>query len=145
MAADALRAKAKEKNIHFKVETNGSSGVENALTADEIANATAIIVAADKQVEMERFKGKHVIQVPVAQMGRFNNTLNRLFYGKMQVKKIVLKEKRNGEKTWETYMRSELRLRVQEKWMKCVRWLKKKVASRLSVRCRKRLNAHRKK
>ncbi|OAH56121.1 MULTISPECIES: PTS fructose transporter subunit IIABC [Bacillaceae] len=67
MAADALRAKAKEKNIHFKVETNGSSGVKNALTADEIANATAIIVAADKQVEMERFKGKHVIQVPVAQ------------------------------------------------------------------------------
>ncbi|OES44257.1 PTS fructose transporter subunit IIABC [Domibacillus iocasae] len=67
MAADSLKAKAKEKGINFKVETNGSSGVKNALTADEIANATAIIVAADKQVEMERFKGKHVIQVPVAQ------------------------------------------------------------------------------
>lgn len=67
MAADALKAKAKEKGINFKVETNGSSGVKNALTDAEIANATAIIVAADKQVEMERFKGKHVIQVPVAQ------------------------------------------------------------------------------
>ncbi|OLN23470.1 PTS fructose transporter subunit IIA [Domibacillus antri] len=67
MAADALKAKAKEKGINFKVETNGSSGVKNALTADEIANASAIIVAADKQIEMERFKGKHVIQVPVAQ------------------------------------------------------------------------------
>lgn len=67
MAADALKAKAKEKNIQFKVETNGSSGVKNNLTDDEIANATAIIVAADKQVEMDRFKGKHVIQVPVAQ------------------------------------------------------------------------------
>lgn len=67
MAADSLKAKAKEKGLNFKVETNGSSGVKNALTADEIAKASAIIVAADKQVEMERFKGKHVIQVPVAQ------------------------------------------------------------------------------
>ena len=67
MAADALKAKAKELNIGFKVETNGSTGAKNQLTADEIENAVAIIVAADKQVEMERFKGKHVIQVPVAQ------------------------------------------------------------------------------
>ncbi|GGH78598.1 PTS system fructose-specific IIC component [Pullulanibacillus pueri] len=67
MAADALKAKAKALNIDFKVETNGSTGVKNRLTADEIENATAIIVAADKQVEMERFKGKRVIQVPVAQ------------------------------------------------------------------------------
>ncbi|OMP67562.1 PTS fructose transporter subunit IIABC [Domibacillus epiphyticus] len=67
MAADALKAKAKEKGLNFKVETNGSSGVKNALTEEDIANATAIIVAADKQVDMDRFKGKHVIQVPVAQ------------------------------------------------------------------------------
>jgi len=67
MAADALKAKAKELNIEIKVETNGSSGIKNGLTAEEIANADAIIVAADKQVEMERFKGKKVIQVPVAQ------------------------------------------------------------------------------
>lgn len=67
MAADALKAKAKEMNVQFKVETNGSSGVKNELTAEEIEKATAIIVAADKQVDMERFAGKHVIQVPVAQ------------------------------------------------------------------------------
>lgn len=67
MAADALKAKAKEMGIDIKVETNGSSGVKNALTAQEIQEATAIIVAADKQVEMDRFDGKHVIQVPVAQ------------------------------------------------------------------------------
>ncbi|GAA3325341.1 hypothetical protein GCM10020331_056820 [Ectobacillus funiculus] len=55
-------------NVNLKVETNGSSGVKkNKLTADDIERATAIIVAADKQVEMARFKGKHVIQVPVAQ------------------------------------------------------------------------------
>ncbi|RAK18938.1 PTS system D-fructose-specific IIA component (F1P-forming) (Frc family) /PTS system D-fructose-specific IIB component (F1P-forming) (Frc family) /PTS system D-fructose-specific IIC component (F1P-forming) (Frc family) [Anoxybacillus vitaminiphilus] len=67
MAADALKAKAREMNVDIKVETNGSSGVKNELTAKEIEEAVAIIVAADKQVEMERFKGKHVIQVPVAQ------------------------------------------------------------------------------
>ena len=66
MAADALKAKAKERGIQIKVETNGSTGVKNALTAEEIEKATAIIVAADKQVEMNRFAGKHVIQVPVA-------------------------------------------------------------------------------
>ncbi len=66
MAADALKAKAKEMGVDIKVETNGSTGVKNALTAEDIENASAIIVAADKQVEMERFKGKHVIQVPVA-------------------------------------------------------------------------------
>lgn len=67
MAADALKAKAKEMGVSIKVETNGSSGIKNGLTAEEIAEADAIIVAADKQVEMDRFAGKHVIQVPVAQ------------------------------------------------------------------------------
>ena len=66
MAADALKTKAAEMGVDIKVETNGSTGVKNALTAEEIAGATAIIVAADKQVEMARFTGKHVIQVPVA-------------------------------------------------------------------------------
>ncbi|WP_260286394.1 PTS fructose transporter subunit IIABC [Peribacillus aracenensis] len=66
MAADALKAKAKEMGIDFKVETNGSTGIKNGLTAAEIDEADAIIVAADKQVEMNRFNGKHVIIVPVA-------------------------------------------------------------------------------
>lgn len=67
MAADALKNKAKEMGIDIKVETNGSGGVKNLLTAAEIAEADAIIIAADKQVEMERFNGKKVIQVPVAE------------------------------------------------------------------------------
>ncbi len=66
MAADALKAKAKEMGVEIKVETNGSSGVKNELTQQEIDEAVAIIVAADKQVEMDRFDGKYVIQVPVA-------------------------------------------------------------------------------
>ncbi|MGL4521019.1 MAG: fructose PTS transporter subunit IIA, partial [Bacilli bacterium] len=78
MAADALKQKAEEMNIGFKVETNGSTGIKNALTADEIARATAIIVAADKQVEMDRFAGKHVIIVPVAQgIRKTEELLNR--------------------------------------------------------------------
>ena len=67
MAADALKQKAKELGLELKVETNGSSGVKNQLTQEEIENASGIIVAADKQVEMERFNGKKIIQVPVAQ------------------------------------------------------------------------------
>lgn len=65
MAADALKEKAKEMGVDIKVETNGSGGIKSALTAQEIEDAVAIIVAADKQVEMERFNGKHVIEVPV--------------------------------------------------------------------------------
>ncbi|WP_114569818.1 PTS fructose transporter subunit IIABC [Exiguobacterium flavidum] len=67
MAADALKQKAEEMGVRIKVETNGSTGVKNPLTADDIANATAVIVAADKAVEMDRFDGKRVIEVPVAQ------------------------------------------------------------------------------
>ncbi|EPE60746.1 PTS system fructose-specific EIIABC component [Exiguobacterium sp. S17] len=67
MAADSLKQKAEAMGVDIKVETNGSTGVKNELTAADIAKATAIIVAADKAVDMERFAGKHVIEVPVAQ------------------------------------------------------------------------------
>ncbi|CUB09639.1 PTS system fructose-specific EIIABC component [Bacillus cereus] len=75
MAADSLKAKAAELGIAIKVETNGSTGVKNGLTKEDIERATAIIVAADKQVEMNRFAGKHVIQVPVADGIRKTETL----------------------------------------------------------------------
>ncbi|GIN60958.1 PTS system fructose-specific EIIABC component [Robertmurraya siralis] len=66
MAADSLKQKAQELGIDIKVETNGSGGAKNILTEEEIENATAVIVAADTNVEMNRFNGKHVIEVPVA-------------------------------------------------------------------------------
>jgi PTS system fructose-specific IIC component len=66
MAADSLKAKAAELGVDIKVETNGSGGAKNVLTKDEIENAAAVIIAADINVEMERFKGKHVIQAAVA-------------------------------------------------------------------------------
>lgn len=66
MAAESLEQHAAKRGISIKVETNGQSGVKNALTADDIANATGIIVAADKYVPMNRFKGKRVVIVKVA-------------------------------------------------------------------------------
>lgn len=65
MAAEKLNERAKERGIQLKVETNGSSGVKNRLTDAEIAEADAIIVAADTKVEMARFAGKPVIQTKV--------------------------------------------------------------------------------
>ena len=67
MSADSLKAKAEEMGIAIKVETNGSGGAKNVLTSEEIERATAVIVAADTQVQMARFNGKHVIEVPVAE------------------------------------------------------------------------------
>ena len=66
MAAESLENKALEMGITIKVETNGSGGAKNVLTAKEIRAAKGIIVAADKNVEMQRFYGKRVLQVPVA-------------------------------------------------------------------------------
>ncbi|MDR1607074.1 MAG: fructose-specific PTS transporter subunit EIIC [Deltaproteobacteria bacterium] len=66
MAAEALDKAAQKLSIPFKVETNGSTGIQNPLTAEDIKLAPAIIVAADKQVETERFVGKKVIFVKVA-------------------------------------------------------------------------------
>lgn len=66
MAAEVMEKKAKEMGIKFKVETDGSGGVKNKLTKDEIEHAKCIIVAADREVEMARFNGKKVIQTKVA-------------------------------------------------------------------------------
>lgn len=66
MAAESLAKTAEKKGISIKVETNGSSGAKNILTKEEIENATCIIVAADKNVEMARFDGKKVIITKVA-------------------------------------------------------------------------------
>lgn len=66
MAAEALEKAAAQMNLSIKVETNGSAGVKNRLTAQEIEQADGIIVAADKNVETARFAGKKVLFVPVS-------------------------------------------------------------------------------
>lgn len=67
MAEKALKEAAKELGCEIKVETNGAIGVENALTAKDIQEADAIIVACDKNVDMERFNGRPVIDVSVTE------------------------------------------------------------------------------
>ncbi|WP_207695494.1 PTS system fructose-specific transporter subunit IIABC [Enterococcus sp. DIV0212c] len=66
MAEDALKKKAKEMGVDIKVETNGSEGIKNRLTAEDIARADGVIVAADKKVEMNRFDGKELVNRPVS-------------------------------------------------------------------------------
>ena len=66
MAEDSLKLMAEKMGVDIRVETNGSDGVKNPLTADEIRRADGVIVAADKKVEMARFNGKHVLQRPVS-------------------------------------------------------------------------------
>lgn len=66
MAAQGLSDKAEEMGITIKVETDGSGGVKNALTREEISQCDGIIVAADREVEMARFDGKPVLQTKVA-------------------------------------------------------------------------------
>lgn len=66
MAAESLENKGKEKGYPLKAETNGSGGAKNVLTAEEIAEADCIIIAADKNVEMARFDGKPVIMTGVS-------------------------------------------------------------------------------
>ena len=65
MAEEALIKKGEEMGVTVRVETNGASGVGNRLTAEEIAKAEGVIIAADKAVETARFDGKKLISKPV--------------------------------------------------------------------------------
>ncbi|MBY8292044.1 fructose-specific PTS transporter subunit EIIC [Vibrio fluvialis] len=65
LAAEALEKGAAAMGYAIKVETNGSIGVKNSPTEDEIQRADAIIVACDKQVDMNRFAGKRVVKTNV--------------------------------------------------------------------------------
>ncbi|EKO3918555.1 PTS fructose transporter subunit IIABC [Vibrio fluvialis] len=65
LAAEALEKGAAELGYRIKVETNGSIGVKNSPSATEIAEAAAIMVTSDKQVDMARFAGKRLIETGV--------------------------------------------------------------------------------
>ncbi|MFC6181330.1 PTS fructose transporter subunit IIABC [Lactiplantibacillus daowaiensis] len=62
MSAQALTDAGEKLNIPVKIETEGSSGTENELTAEEIKNATAVVIAVDRTIDLSRFDGKHVLQ-----------------------------------------------------------------------------------
>lgn len=65
MAAEKLKETAQKLGYEVKVETRGASGVDNELTQADIKRADGIIVAADKEVPMDRFHGRKVLSVPV--------------------------------------------------------------------------------
>ena len=86
MAAEALEKKGNEMGISINVETNGSGGVKNRLTAKEIEECDGIIVAADKNVETARFDGKPVLFTKVADgIHKPEELINKVIDGKVSV------------------------------------------------------------
>ena len=65
MAAENLERQGKKLGFQVKIETNGSGGVENRLSEEDIKEADYVIIAADTRVEMERFRGKQLLEVSV--------------------------------------------------------------------------------
>ncbi|MBM7636831.1 PTS fructose transporter subunit IIABC [Streptococcus saliviloxodontae] len=85
MAEEALIKKGEEMGVTVRVETNGASGVGGRLTADEIARAEGVIIAADKAVEMPRFAGKPLISRPVADgIKKTEELINLILDGKAE-------------------------------------------------------------
>ena len=65
MAAENLERQGKKLGFQVKIETNGSGDVENRLREEDIKEADYVIIAADTRVEMERFRGKKLLEVSV--------------------------------------------------------------------------------
>ncbi len=92
MAAEALEKAGKKLGYTIKVETNGSGGAKNVLTAKEIEEADGIIVAADKAVEMARFDGKKLISTKVSDgIKKPEELINRIISGDAPVYKSNVK------------------------------------------------------
>ena len=76
MAANALKKSAKDNGIEIKVETQGSDGAGNVLTADDIKDADYVLFAADKEIDnKERFIGKKIVEVPVGEAVKNSDSL----------------------------------------------------------------------
>ncbi len=86
MAAEGLEKAAKAAGINIKIETRGSGGAKNVLTAKEIEEADCIIVAADAQVPMDRFDGKKVIECQVSDgINKADGLISRAMSGDVPV------------------------------------------------------------
>ena len=82
MAAEGIEKAAKERGCAVKIETRGSGGAKNVLTAQEIADADCIIIAADTQVPMDRFDGKPLIECQVSDgISKASELLDRAMNG----------------------------------------------------------------
>ena len=86
MAAEALEKAAKAAGCQIKIETRGSAGAKNVLTAEEIEAADCIIVAADAKVPMDRFDGKKVISCQVSDgIGKAERLVEQAVNGNVEV------------------------------------------------------------
>ena len=86
MAAEALEKAARAADCQIKIETRGSAGAKNVLTAEEIATADCIIVAADAKVPMDRFDGKKVISCQVSDgIGKADQLVEQAVNGNVEV------------------------------------------------------------
>ena len=86
MAAEGLEKAAKAAGVNIKIETRGSGGAKNVLTAKEIQDADCIIVAADAQVPMDRFDGKKVIECQVSDgINKAEGLISRALLGDVPV------------------------------------------------------------
>ena len=98
MAAEALQKAGEKLGIPIKVETNGSGGVKNALTAEEIADCDGIIIAADKSVDTARFDGKPVWSTKVADgIHKPEELINKIMNGEAPVFKSDKKAAASAE------------------------------------------------
>lgn len=94
MAAEALVKAGEKIGITVKVETNGSGGAKNVLTAEEIANCDGIIIAADKSVETARFDGKPVYSTKVSDgINKPEELINKIINGQAPIFHADHKEK----------------------------------------------------
>ena len=90
MAAEAIEKAAKAKGYQVKVETRGSGGAKNVLTAEEIDKADGIIVAADTNVPMDRFDGKRVVECQVSKgINKPNELLEEIVSGNVAIYKAA--------------------------------------------------------
>lgn len=86
MAAEALEKAARAADCQIKIETRGSAGAKNVLTAEEVEAADCIIVAADAKVPMDRFNGKKVISCQVSDgIGKADQLVKQAMSGNVEV------------------------------------------------------------
>ena len=110
MAAEGLEKAAKAKGCFIKVETRGSGGAKNVLTAEEIKNADCIIVAADTKVPIDRFNGKKLIEVQVSDgISKADKLIEQAMSGNVPVYTAsenaeVSEKKAGGSKGHQIYM-----------------------------------------
>ena len=107
MAAENLEKKAKEMGITLKAETQGSVGAKNVLTKEEIAACKGIIVAADKNVELDRFAGKQLLVTNVSKgINEPETLINKILNNEAPIhesnKKVEVASSGEKDSVWHT-------------------------------------------